>query len=143
MIKEALRDIVGGSGGPNGNAIPVYSDHNAPHGGQAIGSNGQPLMLANSEVSGIHYVIVDPSLITQEENDNDKFMTFKDNGEVNYIRIWVMGEDGHGVPIVSTGETWVEYTHLKLYEPDTPPEPVTGKSYRLELTVTGTITEIN
>jgi hypothetical protein len=140
MIKEALRDIVGGLGGPNSNAIPVYSYHNAPHGGQAIGSNGQPLMLENSEVSGTHYVIVDPSLITQEENSNDKFMTFKDNGEANYIRIWVMDEDGHGVPM---GEYWVEYSHLKLYEPDINPEPATGKSYRIELTVTGTITETN
>lgn len=120
MIKEALRDIYGGSGGPSQNAIPVYSDKNAPNGGQAFGKDGKQLMLENSDVSGIHYVIVDPTLITAEENGNGNFMTYKDDGQVYYIRIWFLGEDGHGFDYAPGIPMWVEYSHLKLYTP-TPP----------------------
>jgi hypothetical protein len=129
MIQESFRDIVGGSGGPNQNAIPVYSDKNAPKGGQVFGPTGAQLMLENSDISGVHYVIVDPALITAKDNDNSRFMTFKENGQVYYIRLWIMDRDGNGVDYAPDTPMWVEYSHLRLYVPA--PEP--GKLHKLLL----------
>lgn len=112
MINEIYKQIVNGKGGLDGNSIPVYSDHNAPYGGKILNVVGNQLMLPN----GFRLVVVDPLTITSDENDHEKFMTFKDNGEVNYIRAWILDEDtGHGVDY--NGQTmWVEYSHLAPYD---------------------------
>lgn len=121
MIKEKFVSIVGGSGGPYNNAIPVYGDNKAPNGGQIFGPNGKQLMLANSEASGVYYVIVDPALITGEENANSRFMTYKTSGEVNYIRLWILDEEvGHGHDYAPGVDMWVEYTHLTPYQVEPP-----------------------
>lgn len=121
MIKEKYMDVVGGLGGPNGNAIPVYSDNKAPNGGQVIGPNGKQLMLENSEVSGVHYVIVDPALITKEENLNSRYITYNATGQVNYIRLWILdAKTGHGVDYAFGIQMWVEYSHLSPYSTEPP-----------------------
>lgn len=121
MIKEKFVDIINGSGGPNNNSIPVYSDNKAPSGGQVYGANGKQLMLENSAESGVHYVIVDPTLITLEENSRSKFLTYKLNGKVNYIKLWILNEDtGHGYDYSPGIEMWVEYSHLAPYQPAPP-----------------------
>lgn len=124
MIKEKKVSIVGGAGGPYNNAIPVYGDNKAPNGDQVFGPNGNQLMLVNSEQSGVHYIIVDPALITKEDNVNSRFMTFKADGKINYVRAWILNElTGHGEDYAPGVEMWMEFSHLDAYEPEPAPAP--------------------
>jgi hypothetical protein len=123
-IIEQIVNIVGGQGGPNDNAIPVYSDNKAPNGGQVKGANGLQLMLENSVDSGYQYIMVDPDLLTKAENGNGLFLTYKADGSVNYAKLWVLNpETGHGEPYAPGVEMWVEYSHLKPADIPTPPQP--------------------
>lgn len=135
-ILETTMDIFGGSGGPNHNAIPMYSDNHAPNGGQVIGPDGRQLMLVNSEESGAHYITVNPFVISPEENIHSRFVTFKSDGVTpNYIRMWIFNpETGHGEEYAPGVDLWGEYSHLRPYTPQ-PPQP--------EIMVDGTITAGN
>ena len=123
------KDIFGGTGGPGHNAIPVYSDDKAPFGGQVIGPDGKQLKLVNSDESGMHYVIVDPIPLTKEEN---KFFSYKPDGVTpNYCRLWFRNpETGEGYDYADGVDMWVEYSHLRPYNPE-PPAPM--------VTIDGTI----
>jgi len=120
-IVSVIVDIVGGMGGPNDNAIPVYADNKAPNGEQLIGPNGKQLMLENSSVSGVQYIVVNPTLLTPEENAHNAFVTFKADGKPNYCRFWILNpETGKGEDYA--GETmWGEYSHFKTTTEE-PPE---------------------
>lgn len=121
-IKELKVNIIGGMGGPNGDSIPIYSDNKAPNGGQVYGPNGMQLMLANTEISGIQYIIVDPQLLTKEENANGLFLSYKSDGTVNYARMWIYDpETGHGEQYAPGIDMWAEYSHLERAEDDGEP----------------------
>ena len=72
-------------------------------------------------------IIVNPELLTPIENEGQKFYTFKANGDKNYCRTWLVGEDGHGAV---TQPFWVEYSKLIAVDSDPNPEPV-GEKYQL------------
>lgn len=124
-IKELKVDIVGGRGGPNGDSIPIYSDNKAPRGGQVYGPNGSQLMLSNTEVSGNQYIIVNPELITKEENANGLFLSYKPDGTISYARMWIYDpETGHGEEYAPGVDMWAEYSHLaKSMDEEPPVEP--------------------
>ena len=125
-IVSVIVNIVGGMGGPNNNAIPIYSDNKAPKGVQVYVANGMQLMLENSAVSGIQYIIVNPTLLSKEENANNTFVSFKPDGRPNYIRMWRrdpktgLGDNYNGAPM------WGEYSHLQSAEAPEPPTPPAG-----------------
>jgi len=114
-------------GGPNHNAIPIYGDNKAPNGIQVKGANGLQLMLENSNVSGVQYIIVNPALITEAENVHNQFVTFKQDGQPNYIRLWIRNsETGKGDDYAPGVSMWAEYSHLQVAEAPTPPTPPIG-----------------
>lgn len=122
-IVELKVDIINGSGGPNNDAIPIYGDNKAPNGGWRIGPNGKQLMLENSDISGKHYLIVDTKLLTSDENQGNKFVTWKLDGQPNYVRLWFINQEtGHGEDY-NGNPMWAEYSHIKILidEPLEPP----------------------
>jgi hypothetical protein len=126
-IVSVTVNIVNGMGGPNHNAIPIYADNKAPNGNQVIGANGLQLMLENSNVSSIQYIIVNPQLITEAENAHNAFVTFKQDGQPNYIRLWIRNPDtGQGEDYAPGVSMWAEYSHLQVAEAPEPPEPPEG-----------------
>lgn len=134
MIKETYVDIFGGTGGPLQNAIPVYADNKAPNGDQVFGPTGSQLMLWNSVGSDTHYIIVDVLQLTPQENVGSKFVTFKPNGEPNYVRMWFLDPDtNHGYDYGDV-PMWVEFSHLKPYIPEVPGEPVSLRKLLIEET---------
>lgn len=117
MIKEKRVIVVNGAGGPANDSIPVYGSDKAPNGDWAYQPDGvHQLMIKN----GTELISVDPDLVTPAENDD--FFSFKANGQINYARVWFIGEDGHGKP---TQQLWVEYNKLQDAggEPEPEPEP--------------------
>jgi hypothetical protein len=123
-IVSVTVNIVNGMGGPNHNAIPIYADNKAPGGEQVKGANGLQLMLENSNVSGVQYIIVNPQLITKEENEHDAYMSFKADGQVNYIHIWILNpKTGRGEDYAGKYPMWAEYSHLQVAEAPMPPTP--------------------
>ena len=120
MIENYYVDIVGGAGGPNGDSIPVYGDNKAPNGDQVIGPNGSQLLLPNSAVDDTHYVIVNLSKLTPQENIGSRFVTYKLNGSPNYVRLWFLNEDTGQGQDYGIYPMWVEYSHLAPYTPDEP-----------------------
>lgn len=128
-IVEQTVEIVGGMGGPNANSIPIYGDKNAPHGAWVYDAKGNALMLENTEVSGVQYIRVNPTLLTQEENDRSRFVTWKENGEPYYARIWILNpETGEGEDYAPGVTMWAECTHLKPVLDEEPPvDPPTGE----------------
>jgi hypothetical protein len=131
MIKEELVVIVDGHGGPNDDSIPVYSDNKAPRGSWAYDLSGKQLMFTN----GMKFLrVAPPPHLTPEENVGNKFYNFKDNGAIDYARVWTVGADGHGEP---TGPFWVENSKLSpnavdpTPEPDPDPTPTGVVSYKI------------
>ena len=130
-ILEQIVEIVGGMGGPNGNAIPVYADNKAPNGGWVYGADQKQLMLENTEITGVEYIIVNPFVISPEENEHSKFVTYKPDGRTpNYVRLWILDPNsGEGVDYAPGVSMWVEYSHLHLVEEYIePPEPPAGST---------------
>ena len=133
-IVSVVVNIVGGSGGPNDNAIPIYADNKAPNGNQVIGANGLQLMLENSGVSGIQYIIVNPSLLTEAENARNQFVTFKQDGTPNYARLWIRDPaTGKGEDYAPGVSMWAEYAHLQSAGAPEPPAPPAGDISTFEI----------
>jgi hypothetical protein len=118
-ISEKRVIITGGAGGPNDDSIPVYGDNKAPRGGWALDLNGKQLMWQN----GKELIIVNPELLIPAENEGNRYYNFKVNGEKDYCRAWLIGDDGHGA---ATQPFWVEYDKMgAVDEPEPPPvDPV-------------------
>jgi hypothetical protein len=120
-IKELKVRIINGMGGAGENSIPVYGDNKAPRGGWAYMPDGvHQLMWEN----GKELLIVDPELMLPAENTGNKYFSFKDNGCIDYVRVWLIGEDGHGA---LSQPFWADFSHFEVVEdePEPPPdEPV-------------------
>ena len=115
-ISEKRVTIAGGAGGPNADSIPVYGDNKAPRGAWAMELNGKQLMWTN----GKELIIVNPELLIPAENEGNRYYTFKTNGEKDYVRAWLIDEEGHGA---TSQPFWVEYNKL-VPAADVEPEPV-------------------
>jgi hypothetical protein len=112
-VIEQVVDIVKGMGGPNGDSIPIYADKNAPKGAWVFAPGGGLLMLQNTEISGIQYIMVNPSLLSEKENEGSKFITYTDDGKPYYARIWIRDPySGRGMDYAPGVEMWAECTHL-------------------------------
>ncbi len=132
-IIAIAKSIIGGTGGPNHDSIPLYNDNKAPFGNHPVDPQGHQLMFPNSAISGTYYVTVDPFSITPEENAHNVFVTFKPDGKPNYIRLWIRDPiTGNGKEYSPDFPLWAEYSHFAPYTPEPPAPP--------EATIDGTIT---
>jgi hypothetical protein len=110
--------IAGGAGGPNDDSIPVYGDDKAPNGEWAYAFDGKTQLMWQN---GKELICVDPETVPQVNFKS--FFSLKSNGQINYARVWLIGEDGKGVDYQGK-PTWVEYSKLvKVSQPEPEPEP--------------------
>lgn len=120
MIAEKRMKVVGGSGGPNDDSIPVYASDKAPGGDWTYELDGVTQLKWEN---GKEVIIVNPELVSPEQSDD--FFSLKPDGKISYCRAWLIGEDGHGVN--PNGQAaWVEYSHLvpvSTAEPEPVPLP--------------------